>query len=334
MKIKAKFILFSFLALTSCIEYISDYEIESNDPKIVVNAQLNTDSTIQVNITRSLGILESIDTLPAIPKASVSLTIDDNDPVNLTYTSKGYFVLENQYADINSTYTLNVSADGYEPVSSVTHIPETVEILSYDTSSFVNYDYGYEETYFQIQIRFKDSNTDSNYYALSCYLNSYYTECIESEIYYDVYGIGQELCKKLDTIYEYGKESINSYDNSIEFYKAWGDYYLAYEGYSNEGYKLFFSDKYFNGQTKTLTFYLPKDELSNSLEGKIDVYLYSLDKSYYQFYKSLAQQNEIDDISFAEKITIYTNVENGLGLFTSYSLDSITVQADTAMLNN
>jgi hypothetical protein len=80
-----------------------------------------------------------------------------------------------------------------------------------------------------------------------------------------------------------------------------------------------------------------KDELKednniilSTLQGSIDnydssfmkVYLLDLEESYYLYHKSLTDFKD-DDNPFTEPTIVYTNVEGGLGVFTSFSVDSM-----------
>lgn len=56
----------------------------------------------------------------------------------------------------------------------------------------------------------------------------------------------------------------------------------------------------------------------------VEVFLYHTEESYYLYHKSL--NNYIDyDIPFTEPTPVYTNVTGGLGIFTSYTVDSVEI---------
>jgi hypothetical protein len=52
------------------------------------------------------------------------------------------------------------------------------------------------------------------------------------------------------------------------------------------------------------------------------IYLLSTDKPYYDFHKSL-ENYSLGDTPFAEPSFVYSNVKGGLGIFASYTLDSL-----------
>lgn len=62
--------------------------------------------------------------------------------------------------------------------------------------------------------------------------------------------------------------------------------------------------------------------INNYDSSFLKVYLLNLEESYYLYHRSLADYKD-DDNPFTEPTVIYTNVEGGLGVFTSFSVDSL-----------
>lgn len=52
------------------------------------------------------------------------------------------------------------------------------------------------------------------------------------------------------------------------------------------------------------------------------VYIYNLEKSYYRYHESLKNQSRGDN-PFSEATPVYSNINGGLGVFTSYTVDSV-----------
>jgi hypothetical protein len=55
------------------------------------------------------------------------------------------------------------------------------------------------------------------------------------------------------------------------------------------------------------------------------IYLYNLEKSYYLYHKSLEDYN-VGGNPFSEATPVYSNIDSGLGIFTSYTIDSLVVK--------
>jgi len=52
----------------------------------------------------------------------------------------------------------------------------------------------------------------------------------------------------------------------------------------------------------------------------------STNKDYYKYLQTRAKQNEVEDTGLSSPITDYTNIENGLGVFASYSVSSHSIK--------
>jgi hypothetical protein len=53
--------------------------------------------------------------------------------------------------------------------------------------------------------------------------------------------------------------------------------------------------------------------------------LLNTEKSYYQYHKSLHNYND-SEIPFSEPTLLYTNIEGGLGIFTSYTKKVVSMR--------
>lgn len=77
------------------------------------------------------------------------------------------------------------------------------------------------------------------------------------------------------------------------------------------------------------------DSLSNGYYGgnvpitkrpvSVNGMLLHVDKNYYDYHRTLQQQNDIDGNPFAEPVLISTNIEGGLGCFGAYNRTTKTV---------
>jgi len=57
----------------------------------------------------------------------------------------------------------------------------------------------------------------------------------------------------------------------------------------------------------------------------VKIYIYNLEKSYYLYHKSLDDYNDGAN-PFSEATPVYSNITGGLGIFTSYTIDSLIVK--------
>ncbi|MBK7028756.1 MAG: DUF4249 family protein [Bacteroidales bacterium] len=85
-----------------------------------------------------------------------------------------------------------------------------------------------------------------------------------------------------------------------------------------EGESYYFSDQYVNGQEFSIE--LPITYSGDTPGVDIFVELSTLSKDYFLFRKSLIKYNESQNNPFSEPIKIYTNIENGYGIFAGSTL--------------
>jgi hypothetical protein len=126
------------------------------------------------------------------------------------------------------------------------------------------------------------------------------------------------------------------YTNSslIKFNKSWGKYNIAYfeDDYRNR--KVYFSNQNYNGNTMALDLGIDYNDLLNNLNNEITIWIDSFDEVLYQFMYSLAKIEEVEDDPFAEKVSVYSNVNGGLGIFGSSNSTGYTIQYDDEFLEN
>lgn len=83
----------------------------------------------------------------------------------------------------------------------------------------------------------------------------------------------------------------------------------------------FFTDKGYDGKTSRITLsYIPNNSTDDSVFLRI--YLLNTEKAYYDYHKSIDKYSSGED-PFTEPSPLYTNVTGGLGIFASYTIDSL-----------
>ncbi len=156
-------IVLTFFAtfFTSCEKYL-EFEGEYKTPKIVVNSKITPDSTFLVHLSRSLSVIDNGE-LSSIENGTVSI-LDANDNLieTLVYDSQGFYKGANSPV-ASQTYKVKVSAPNYKGVEAKTKIPNSVSIISVDTSSYVNTD---GDTLLKLRISFNDPANETNYYQI------------------------------------------------------------------------------------------------------------------------------------------------------------------------
>jgi hypothetical protein len=161
--------IFSLFVVFAC-EMDREFEvtIPAEKEKLVVNCVFAPNQKWKPQIFKSQGIISIENERDNILlNADVSVSEgDDQIPVPLideygTYQSSAL-------AEAGKTYTIHVSAPGYEPVSGTVVVPSAVEILGVETSLSVDpEDPRFDKRIFHI--RFKDPANELNFYAFGMY---------------------------------------------------------------------------------------------------------------------------------------------------------------------
>ncbi len=204
------------IGITSCEKYI-DFDDASKESKIVLNADINPDSTFLVHLSRSLSVLDSRD-LISLENGKVDVwDLEGNFVETLDHIGNGFY-RGTTYPQDYGGYRIVADVEGYKSVQAVDSIPEKIVIKSIDTLG-VSSQSNFEEL--KITIGFDDVPNKSNFYKIEVYT----FQSVNGNSY------GYPL-------------AIRSDDVSLG---------LSGEGYYSE---VFFDDVLFDGQSKELIFYV------------------------------------------------------------------------------
>ncbi len=300
------------LLLSAC-ETVIEVDIPREAPKLVANALINPDSLVAVRLSQSKFVLDN-NPLQTVDGAVVK--IFENGQLKETLQGLGDGLYQSQFKPAeNSEYTLQVEAPGFDPVEATTFIQPKVHIqdLQYDSLSVQSGTHCtpdscwdiYSNTY-RFRLTFKDPGASANFYEVSGYANA------------------------ADTIYLYD-ESWNIIGIDTIFYSTWPLYFYTedpvvtnlefeFEGEGYEGPTLLFTDEIFSGKEYTLSF----DQLGYFGSNLTEVALQfkTMDEAHYRYLRSKTLQNDNEGNPFAEPVPVYSNVDQGFGIFAGYSADT------------
>lgn len=288
--------------LSSC-ERETEVDMPPHIPKMVIQSELAQNDLPWTTIKRTRGVIEPIPTGSGqdpylVKNATVVLYEDDILRDTLKYDA-GAEIYEASTATIatGKTYKLVITAPNYPAAEATSFTPSFVGInsLVFTPNAKLDRDGNQQD---EVKLTFTDNAATEDYYLVRIWnaerYNSYY--CVLTN------------------------------DKDVEK--------LVYEDplYPDEcllPQRLLVADKNFNGTTKTLIFYLYAGLLNpvptSSGIKRATVELLHINKDYYQYTKSLNSYENVVDNPFAEPFNLFSNVKNGYGLFTTYSLavDSI-----------
>lgn len=282
----------------SC-EKIIDPKLDEEDPLIVVNGLLSPDSSVKVNVSQSLSILddEYEEDPPYLNNASVNLFEDGTWLFSLDHAENGNYIKDDFFPGANKSYRIEVQSGELADVYSTTSIPSPVPVNSLDTSiQIVYYDDFYFDQQLEFSLKYDDPPDETNYYLLEVYM--VYVDEYDSyfeKIYFDVPEIDQE-----------------KYDITGE--------YLLWSDLLNDGEEV---------EVKGWVYYYPVGEVEPpgyEMELKMIVVFKSLNRDYYLYKKSFYNAQWTGSGNpFAEPVQVYSNIENGIGILGAFSAESFTI---------
>ena len=285
-----------------------DLKLDEYEPKLAISSLFEQDSNFYFSITESQSVLDN-DTFPPLQNASITLTNSLGETETITslvdhvfyYQSKRVYK-SNMRARAGLTYNISVSHPNHASASATASISNGVKITSLDTQSVL--EFGYPTL--RVNMTFQDP-PEANYYELKLFAYA-------PEIIYD-----QNTWEISDTIMSYQ-----------EVY-----YSFPSDGLIDNGNNSIFSDELFNGKQYTLSFNTDKYYLDYLLEGieafpDAEVFLLtelrSISKEYYDYQTSLNEYWNADGNPFAQPVQVFTNIENGFGIFAGFGKSSDTLR--------
>ena len=281
--------IISFLALIlilhSC-EMIVDIDLPEQEPVMVINAIIEADKPLIVNVSKSIGIFDTTKQYN-IENAIVEIYENGNYKEKLNYTKDGNYISNLVIPKNGNKYKVIASAPGYQEVSAETDIPfndvKVSNIIIKDSVNFnLNNIVNGITTEASVSFTIHDP-PETNYYNLEMtYIDS--SNQIEYSIYISVSDSKLEILNNYENLL-FIDRSFNGKDIRIEVF--FNSYYLNLPEYYSSGepppYILF------NISTVSHEFYLYK---KTSLEQSLSI-----------------------DNPFAEPAPVYSNIKNGLGIF-------------------
>lgn len=193
---KIKLLLCFVVALSAC-ERIVDLEIPSDNPKIVVEGQITSQSEPwEVRLTMSQPYFDQSD-LNYVSSAEVRITGTDGADVQLIHTDSGYYKSELlQQCIPGETYTLYVKYDG-ENYSASEQAP-----LAFPIDTIASYylpdNNGFIEKGYYVFIQGKEREAEGDFYLFNAYRNDTLMDDFGSNLDNDEFGSVSFLNENFD----------------------------------------------------------------------------------------------------------------------------------------
>lgn len=306
------FIFLIALLNNSCVKVL-DYDIPEDEKKIVINSMFASGDTFKVYVNKSMHILDKVrakylnDAVVQLFEGDQLLT-EIKGGINGLY--KSYVPLQNGHE-----YTLIVNSPGLQQVTAKTNIPVPVDIINVDTITEFSVnpnDYYYYTNTLKCDITFNDTPNAENYYELTCleeHVNEVTNYINEDSILFEYVRVNEPIAfKSKDAVIEQWITG-NSFS-----------YHFTDDGYGS-GNSIIFSDRLIDGKKHTLQIilFVPFMNDASMMKRTIDISLKSVTKNYYEYMQILEKHIIAANDPLAEPVLAYTNIENGLGIFSGYS---------------
>ncbi len=311
-------ILFVLLIIFDSCQKKLDIDIPESEKHIVLNGIINPDSTIRVRVTKSKGVLEN-NPIKILKDADVKLYENDVFLEKLQYSDSGYFY-SSVKPGINTIYKITAEYTGLNSVEATTQIYNIPEIESVDTImkyTINEYGEGYIDTTYEIhyELTFKDAENTSDYYFIS--LTQLYPVLIFDGTSYVLTGY------EMYSDYFDSTDPVLSKENNEFIINGMNGRVFNDELFNGNSYTLSFSSFY----QKMITY--NKGVSDNSYPVYFIINFLKVSEAMYNYIFSYNLNQYSTDDPFAQPVQIYSNVKNGLGLFSGYSMTT-----DTIALNN
>jgi hypothetical protein len=309
--------------LVSCVDEIA-FKGSETAPRLVVNCIISPDSIIIAHVSQS----------NSIQKPHKGNSIVTNAVVRLYENSQflGFLTINNQVFEQDTTlnvaeiyglsglkltagnlYKLEVEAPGFEPVYAQVAMPKPVEIIRVDTSYVTIRDYWDKHaSHISFAVTFNDPSAEKNYYRLVVKEAIGHTGSLSPGNYYNV-SVEQRISALGSNdlvINPHGRKDDDSFMGSAP------NKHMA------------FSDLSFDGKEANVSVYIYRyrQPVFDWKEFNLfEIELHSISKEYYLYQQSLGQFYYKHDDPFAEPVKVFSNIENGYGIFAAYSVHKYNV---------
>lgn len=323
------FMLFVSLCALACEKTVTDFEIKKHPAQIVLNGILNPDTTIYVNLSRNMGIEENSVNLPFLENATVSFYVNNIFLDTLRYMGNGYYTLS-YFPPVNKEYKVKAIAPGLNEVNAVTYLPskgkfdkvETRVLPDLHSSNCIGCS---PVDYFEIKVKPSVNGGEEQFFSLSVEANILNIDCMKSvcERKYNSqfdYTYDSCYCEVYDTLSSYASDIYFYTDEKVmDFYEVYDGVWLLTTSGTVQTNKAYFKGSGLHNAGGHFTLRIDEHWLSKTGDTFLKLKLRSMSREVYEFLNSMAKANETEMDPFAEKVTIFTNVQNGLGLFASYT---------------
>jgi hypothetical protein len=286
---KVYLILISIAFVSACIQPIDLKKLPAYAEKTVINGSLNNLIFMEFSLSKSAYAYNT--SSPGKLKSPIVTLLEDNIPLNVLYDPVNTKYFTNSKPKPGSTYFISVNSENGTAIASAT-MPSTFA----GTSKLV-INGGIDQTGIPsdlISISWNDNGSKNNYYKINFF---YYSELAKTFIPFSFTTTDQVLLSN---------ETIKTNDG---------------------GY--IFKDNLFNGKAIKLSAVPSFGLTSPTAPYKYLIQLNNMSEDYYKYLTTLQRFRDAQDFGtglFTEPIVVFSNINNGLGIWAGSSMTSDTLR--------
>ena len=286
----------------SCTKELPFPDVQA-DPELVVNSLFSPEGELIVHVSQSCHLANLKCELNFVDNATVSL-LDESGGIigNLEHVSEGVYTLSNNPIEYGKEYQVEVSANNtfLKSITSKSYVPASVKSKVLDIAE--KEIGGYLTWAFDVEI--EDDPAVDNYYVITG----------EADVVLDPDNeTASETNGYLEPLMKHFSDDPNSDNNEIAFAIDFVPYPLK---------AVYLTDKHFNGKTYKTTVGINVTELMYSgAVGKLisEIQVQSVSKEMYEYLTSIEEKNLRIADPFSEPVQVYSNIDNGIGIFAGYA---------------
>lgn len=266
------------VAMTCSCEKTVDIPLPDEANKLVLNLLMNKDSIMMARVSlsdRMKSFQQPVDMKDAVVNLYENGTFKET--LKPYFNSTIFYYRSKTLPKAGATYKVTAAVNGYTDVAGSDQIPDTVEIGEMRLTVAQASTWQAKAT---ITVQFHDDAAVQNYYRVRLY---YIHEWVDQN--------GNGGRQKIQQYFEAEEASLNIWGDKVR-----PDFYTT--------------DALFNGRSPRFTF---RADTDGSFK-KMVVEISSLTYNSYNYLNSSFMAREKNDDGLSEKVIVFNNIENGLGI--------------------
>ncbi len=308
-----KYTMYALLAgtfLVGACESTVEVDLPDKEPRLVVNSFFATGNPWEVHLSESRPIGTFYESIPNVTGATVEISgPGSSETVRLLHTGEGVYKALSALPGDGKTYTLRASAEGYASVQAEDAVPEQVPVhfshtIGLDSSTDIS-----DDAVAHVTIVLEDPPDAQDYYRL--YVQLHFPSA-EVEPHVQWFQVEDEaILAENDPVISEPDALVGIGDESGRLLNA------------------VFSDVLFNGKRREFTITVQDvhpvlcevfDDMGSPAPGSctLRVYFEHISEAFYKYATTVRLHDELGNNPFGEPVRVFTNVENGFGVFAGY----------------